>query len=132
LKNCIIFNIWKYNVLNFNDLSIQENIDGVSVLPSLLGEAQDFGMRPLYWEFYEMEGWRALRFGDWKAVQHNMHHPDPLPIEIYNIEQDIGETTNLAQDCPEILAMAEQLFLKAHTTSGSFKWGHRMDSLLDK
>ncbi len=114
------------------NISVPEKTDGISVLPTLLGEAQDFGERPLYWEFYEMEGWRALRFGEWKAVQHNMHHPVPQPIEIYNIRQDIGETTDLAQDHPEIVAMAEQLFKKAHTPSANFKWGHRMDSLLDK
>ncbi len=114
------------------NISVPEKIDGVSVLPTLLGEAQDFGKRPLYWEFYEMEGWRALRFGEWKAVQHNMHHPVPLPIEIYNIRQDIGETTNIALDHLEIVAMAEQLFEEAHTPSGSFKWGRRMDSLLDR
>jgi uncharacterized sulfatase len=61
-----------------------------------------------------------------------MHHPVPQPIEIYNIRKDIGETTNLALDHPEIVAIAEKLFEEAHTPSGNFKWGHRMDSLLDK
>ena len=79
-----------------------------------------------------MEGWRALRFGEWKAVQHNMHHPVPQPIELFNLNKDIGETINVAQEHPEIVAGAEQLFKEAHTPSGNFKWGHRMDSLLDK
>ena len=48
---------------------VPDNIDGISVLPTLLGEEQNPGPRPLYWEFYEMEGWRAVRFGPWKAIQ---------------------------------------------------------------
>jgi len=114
------------------NISVPEKIDGVSVLPTLQGESQDLGTRALYWEFYEMEGWRALRFGNWKAVQHNMHHEVPLPIELYNVSKDIGETTDLAQDFPKIVAEAVHLFEEAHSPSASFKWGHRMDSLLDK
>ena len=33
-----------------------ENIDGVSVFPSLSGQTQDLSKRAMYWEFYEKDG----------------------------------------------------------------------------
>jgi len=61
---------------------IPDSIDGISVLPTLMGAEQNPGPRPLYWEFYEMQGWRAVRFGPWKAIQQNMHHQTPADIEL--------------------------------------------------
>ncbi|MBN1766258.1 MAG: sulfatase-like hydrolase/transferase, partial [Sedimentisphaerales bacterium] len=46
-----------------------ENIDGINILPTLEGKKQDLSKRYLYWEFYEKDGWQAVRFGDWKGIQ---------------------------------------------------------------
>lgn len=51
---------------------------------------------------WELFGRRAIRKGDWKAV----YIPAPMgpdEWELFNLETDLGETTNLATEKPEIL-----------------------------
>lgn len=99
-----------------------KNIDGKSILSTLRGDPQDFSKRVMYWEFYEKEGWRAARFGDWKAIQHDMHQEVHQPIEIYNLKTDLGETNNLASQHPEVLASAAQIFEEEHIPSEHYIW----------
>ncbi len=84
---------------------VPDDIDGISVLPSLLGE--DVVGRPqknhdyLYWELGNRNQLRrGLRMGDWKAVQMNPRQP----IELYNLANDVGETTDVSADHPEVMA----------------------------
>lgn len=97
-------------------------IDGVSVFPELTGNKQDLSNRHMYWEFYEKRGWRAVRFGYWKAVQNDMHFQEHLPIELYNLKDDIGEANNLANKHPEIVQKAMKLFKEAHIPSEHYVW----------
>lgn len=99
-------------------------IDGVSVYPELTGSKQDVSNRHMYWEFYEQNGWRAVRFGDWKAVQNDMHIQKHLPIELYNLKDDIGETNDLADQHPEIVQKAMKIFNEAHVPSEHYVWKH--------
>jgi arylsulfatase A-like enzyme len=73
-------------------------LDGVSFLPTLLGEAQPEPVRDLYWVWreggvlHQGDTVEALRQGDWKLV-----HDSPFaPIELYNVKDDPQETTDLA------------------------------------
>ena len=72
--------------------------------------------------FYEMDGWRATQFGDWKAIQNNMHQQEHLPIELYSLKDDISEQNNLADERPDLVAKAEQIFKEAHIPSEHFVW----------
>jgi arylsulfatase A-like enzyme len=105
-----------------------ENIDGLSVLPTLLGNKQDLGQRYLYWEFYERNGWRAIRFGDWKAVQQDMYKDEPRAIELYNLREDIGETNDVAGKHPEIVKKVKDIFNEAHSPSPHFMWKQELKS----
>jgi arylsulfatase A-like enzyme len=104
-----------------------KNIDGVSILPTILGDKQNLSNRYLYWEFYESSGWRALRFGDWKAVQKGMNQEVHQDIELYDLMQDIGETTNIADKHPEIVKKAKEMFKEAHTPSEHFIWKYMLE-----
>ncbi len=74
------------------------NIDGVSFLPTLLGQPQATPQRDLY--FVRREGGpayggktiEALIRGDWKLLQDSPF----APLELYNLKTDSNETTNLA------------------------------------
>src|SRR5205823_6000696 len=46
-----------------------EKIDGLSVLPTLLGNAQTNRHDFLYWEFHERGFQQAARMGEWKALR---------------------------------------------------------------
>ena len=68
-----------------------KGIDGVSVLPALLGKS-NIEHSPLYWEFYERGFEQAARVGNWKAVR----HAPGKALELYNLKNDLGEAEDLA------------------------------------
>ncbi len=105
------------------DQPVPEACDGVSFLPELLGEEQPPHPH-LYWEFYGYGGWRALRQGPWKAVQKGLHQNANAPIELYNLEADVGETTDLAGKHPELVQELANLMKTEHTPSEIFQFKH--------
>ncbi|HMJ88500.1 MAG TPA: arylsulfatase [Candidatus Acidoferrum sp.] len=95
--------------------ALPKNIDGMSVLPTLLGKEQ----KPhefFYWEFHEKGSKQAVRMGDWKAVRLAIDKP----LELYNLKVDLGETNNVAAAHPEIVARIEAYLKTARTPSE--KW----------
>ena len=87
-----------------------KGIDGVSRVNALLNRPAD-DPEYLYWEFHEGVFSQAVRMGDWKAVRNDYG----LPIELYDLSVDIGETNDLAAQHPEIVSRAETLFRTART-----------------
>jgi len=106
---------------------VPDGIDGVSFAPTLLGRPGD-QKEPeyLYWEFTGYGGQQAVRMGDWKGVRQNMlkkNNPDPLKIELYNLKQDIGESKNLAEAHPEIVAKMRMIMKHGRVPSELFPFG---------
>ena len=87
------------------------NLDGISILPLLLGETQTNRHEYLYWEFHERGFQQAIRMGDWKAVRPQAGEP----LELYNLKADLGEKRNVAGENPQVVAKMEQLFKNART-----------------
>jgi arylsulfatase A-like enzyme len=89
-----------------------KDLDGLSLLPELLGETavghKQEQHEYLYWEF---NGWAAVRMGNWKAVR----PPKATAWELYDLAKDLGETHNLAEQRPEILAKMKAYAEQAHT-----------------
>ena len=97
-------------------------IDGITFLPTFVGNAaaqktHDY----LYWEFHEGNGKRALRVGDWKAIQASnvKSNPNGL-IELYNLKDDLGEESNLADKFPDKIEQFRELFNEVRTASPDF------------
>lgn len=90
-----------------------ENIDGLSMVPTLLGIGRKQKQHKfLYWEFHERGSAQAVRLGRWKAIR--------LPggtLELYNLENDLGETTDVAAHHPEIVAKIRTYLAEARTES---------------
>ena len=105
-------------------VSTPEGIDGISFLPTLLGQPDKQKEHEfLYWEFGGYGGQQAIRMGDWKAVRQNMlkkNNPDPLKIELYNLAEDIGEQNDLAAKEPDVVERARILMAKEHVPSEVF------------
>jgi arylsulfatase A-like enzyme len=96
--------------------SAPSSIDGVSVVPALLGAsgktaspAHEF----LYWEFHEGGFKQAVRMGRWKSVRTKLNRP----LELYDLRNDLGETTNMAAKHPEVVAQIEAYLKRARTDS---------------
>lgn len=85
-----------------------DSIDGVSMLPAVLG-AQRTGREPeehefLYWEYGNVLGKapirQAVRWGNWKAVRGDLDQP----LELYDLTRDVGETADVAANHPDVIA----------------------------
>lgn len=79
-------------------------LDGVNLLPHLRGEAKAPPHDALYWRFGPQT---AIRVGDYKLVRYDTaadltgKPPTTSPAKLYNLQDDIGETKDLAADMPE-------------------------------
>ena len=109
-------------------------LDGASFLPVLDGERIERS-QPLYWQFNfaQSDPKVAIRAGDWKLLcgldipaykpgaditAENMRlvkTAEPTDYELYNLKEDIGETTDRSADEPERLeAMMQRLAALYH------------------
>lgn len=100
-----------------------EGIDGLSMAPTLLGKPRRQRQHPyLYWEFHEQGKKQAVRVGNWKAVRVNVAKKPDGPIELYDLEADLGEQENIADRYPEIVAQMTAIMATARTDSDNWPW----------
>ena len=78
---------------------LPKNLDGLSIVPTLLGQAGQQQHDHLYWAFYEGAAGQALRQGKWKAIQQPYHSP----VRLYDITSDPGEEHDLAAEHPALV-----------------------------
>ena len=85
--------------------------DGMNLWPLIQGEKLDTDDRLLYWEFPGKQ--RAARRGDWKVVSVKKN----MPLELYNIKEDVSESLDLAEQYPDMVAEFERQMEQARTPS---------------
>ncbi len=90
-----------------------KDVDGLSFLPVLMGDEVKNANAYYYWEFPEYHGQQAVRMGKWKALRKNIKKGN-MAIELFDLEQDIQEQNNLADQYPEIVAEIEDIFMREH------------------
>ncbi|GAA3617292.1 arylsulfatase [Flavivirga amylovorans] len=98
---------------------VPENIDGISILPELLGKPQtkhEF----LYWEIQEgpsVKGFRqATRIDNWKAVRYG----DNYHTELYDLSKDINEENDVSKQHPEIVKHANDILKRESVKSMNY------------
>ena len=90
-----------------------DGIDGISMLPTLLGWPQTNRHDFFYWEFHEKGSKQAVRMGDWKGLRLS----PGAPLELYHLRTDPGETNNVANAHTNVVAQIESRLGAARTES---------------
>ncbi len=85
-----------------------KNIDGLSVLPTLLGDTRTNRHGLFSWTLQGRDLAQAARMGDWKIVRAKAG----AKWELYNLKTDPGETRNVAAKNPDVIAKFEKLLKK--------------------
>lgn len=97
--------------------------DGISFLPTLLGKDAQQKQHPyIYFEFPEKSGQVAIRMGKWKAVKSNMKKNKNAAWEIYDLENDVKETTDLSTQHPDLLKQFDAILKKEHQPTHIRDW----------
>jgi len=102
--------------------------DGVSILPTLLGQKQE-EHEFLLWDFAGYGGQIAVRMGGWKGIKTNLQKNPDAPLELYNLKEDIGEQHNVADKYPDIVEKIENIIRRERTVPEveSFRFGEYGD-----
>ena len=122
------FEDWLPTLLELLGEKAPTGIDGISFAPTLLGRKQE-PRSFLYRESPSYTGQQAVRMGDWKLVRRNLNPPrrqqnPPQPTtELFNLANDVAETTDLAAKKPEIVANLLNIAREQHVKSPLFPIG---------
>ncbi|HLB74045.1 MAG TPA: sulfatase-like hydrolase/transferase, partial [Sedimentisphaerales bacterium] len=100
---------------------LPDNIDGISVLPTIIGKKQRTDDRFLYWEFFESGFNQAVRWRNYKAVRLGVGKP----IELYDLDKDPAETTDIAGQTPKVVERIENYLKTARTDSENWPVAHQ-------
>ncbi|MBN2315611.1 MAG: arylsulfatase [Sedimentisphaerales bacterium] len=106
-------------LVTFGDLgqaAIEEETDGISIVPTLLGKNNQKKHAYLYWELKDN---RAVRMDRWKAVK------TKGKIELFDLQEDISEKNDVARQQPDIVAKMSRIMEEAHKDSGFFTWTYK-------
>jgi arylsulfatase A-like enzyme len=94
-----------------------DGIDGISVVPTLLGERVVGREQPtheyLYWEDDDA---RAVRRGRWKAIYSTGADP---PVSLYDLQSDPGEAVEVSGKHPQIVSELKKILDDAHSAPRS-------------
>ncbi len=82
---------------------VPENIDGLSIVPTLLGKGTQKKHEYLFWQ----SGARAVRMGKWKGIG------QPDKVKLYDLSKDISEKNDLAAQYPDIARKLGQFMADA-------------------
>ena len=106
-------------------IDIPAGIDGISFLPTLFSQpGKQTRHEYLYWEFKSKGGKQGLRMGRFKGVRLNVRTDADAPLELYDLNADIGETVDIAATNPDVVSQIARFMEQAHTYSSYFPLLH--------
>ncbi|MDI6828633.1 MAG: sulfatase-like hydrolase/transferase [Armatimonadota bacterium] len=79
-------------------------IDGKDILPLMTGEKDAVSPYEVFY-MYRVERLEAIRCGKWKLAlpRQEVGTKENIPLSLYNLEEDIGETTDVSAQYPSIV-----------------------------
>jgi arylsulfatase A-like enzyme len=95
-------------------------LDSLSLAPTLLGRGTQSRHEYLYWEFYEGGFNQAVLLeGRWKGIRSKS---PTTPIQLFDLASDVGETTDLAVQQPDLVRRITAIMRDAHVDNEHWKW----------
>ena len=98
-RAAMLMDLWP-TFLEAAGVRARPKVDGVSLMPLLLGGEEGGAVRTLFWvrreggDFYFGQDYYAVRRGPWKLLQ---NHPY-MPFRLYNLDADPREQRDVAAD----------------------------------
>ena len=96
------------------NVSTPEDIDGLSYLSVLTGLGEQKQHENLYFEFHEQGGKQAIICDRWKLIRLNVNQPSKERYELYNLNADPGETSDVAAMYPEKVCQMRKMMFDSH------------------
>ncbi|MCH5597221.1 arylsulfatase [Niabella ginsengisoli] len=96
------------------------NIDGISIVPELLGIAKQKNMIICIGNFTSKAVKQAVRLGDWKGIRLGAMEDANAPVELYNLRNDSAEKNNVAKDYPDIISQIISVMKQQHVENNDF------------
>jgi arylsulfatase A len=101
---------WFPTLCDAAKLSTPSDLDGQSLWPILTGSSSHWTVRkPMVWVFPEYGGQVAVRIGNMKAVRQGLKTKKPSDWEVYDLQQDVSESKDLASTQKEFLSQVENI-----------------------
>jgi arylsulfatase A-like enzyme len=89
------------------------DIDGVSLVPTLLDLAGQRQREYLYWEFHEGGSSQAVLLdGRWKGLRLTRRS---APLQLYDLSRDVAEEHDVAAQNPGVVGRIEAILARART-----------------
>ena len=94
-----------------------ERTDGISFAPTLFGREQP-EHEYLYFDYGHVRKQfrQAVRWGRWKGVRNGVDSP----VELYDLEDDRAERTDVAAANPQVVAKIERILIEAYVPSPDY------------
>ncbi|MFT5154483.1 MAG: arylsulfatase A-like enzyme, partial [Planctomycetota bacterium] len=91
------------------DADTPDDVDGMSILPTLLGDEEQAAHEFLYWEFGSQ---LAVRMGDWKGILKRTSRGEWSQVlkegkgkwSLFDVTRDVSEATDVATEHPKVIA----------------------------
>ena len=97
--------------------------DGISLLPELLGNSKAQTKRNyIYFEYPEKGGQVAIRMGNWKGIRINVKKDCNAPWQVFNLNTDSAETTDVENDHPELVKTFNAIQKNEHQHAHIREW----------
>lgn len=122
-------------LLDIADIAPVTDLDGLSFYPTLTGTGEQRKHQYLYWEYYTYNydwskpgaklprNWldsRAIRLGNWKAVVKTTAADQSGVLELYNLETDQAESSDVSHSHPEIVKEIRNILAKASRSDAPY------------
>lgn len=94
--------------------------DGEDLVSVLTGGKALQRAKPMIWEFAGYGGIIAVRHGKWKIIRRGTKRKNPGAWELYDLDQDSAEASNLASKFPEKVKELEAAYLADRVAEEDF------------